>query len=562
MTEAVYYSVVQGRKTGIFICRASDFEEKVRVHTDGFSNNIHKRHDTLEQAKDYMHRHGSTTYEVHNFLGDCADGSDRIVESPDTASARLPEDDPVEVRADGADNCPRCYNVVGDDSPHPWCEGCQKWFHLWCLKTTAEQLPKGDYFCPACLIGRAGNNSLEVLLQDPPAVTTRGEENLCTRCNLLEKELTDLRKSQSRWQIIIQSLEEQLEESQANRVAQLEKIKLLEQQVANRATAVQIPEPEELPGRNVNTDDAHGPVELSSVLERLRQLENKQEAMEITSDMLIKRMDRQEARVGGRWVAGDGEGNGGSSIVFPSKEGGEAEIVRAGEGSVGNSDGGKGGKWRVVRRKRGKRKGGQSKGRDDNSEVIAQSESWVDVACKGARRIMNHSHGNVNFEQGGVGKGKKGREVRFEMLADSHGRGLSNLLKGVDVTFKPGARMERVVEGAGREGTSCTVIMGGTNDVSVYGVRKGLFDLRERLGENRRVIIVGVPHRHDEPYPNVDDLILRKNNLLKDFCDFHGYEFLNVDDSKRHYFTNHGLHFNVTGKRWLANKIQTAVNFL
>ena len=89
-----------------------------------------------------------------------------------------------------------------------------------------------------------------------------------------------------------------------------------------------------------------------------------------------------------------------------------------------------------------------------------------------------------------------------------------------------------------------------------------MFELRERLGENRRVIIVGVPHRHDEPYPNVDDLILRKNNLIKDFCDFHGYEFLNVDDSKRHFFTNHGLHFNVTGKRWLANKIQAAVNFL
>ena len=106
--------------------------------------------------------------------------------------------------------------------------------------------------------------------------------------------------------------------------------------------------------------------------------------------------------------------------------------------------------------------------------------------------------------------------------------------------------------------------MGGTNDVSVYGVKKGLSELRERLDDNRRVVIVGVPPRHDDPdgFPNVKEIISRKNEFLRDFCDFYGWTFLSTDDSEKHFYTRHGLHYNVTGKRWLAKKIQTAVNFL
>ena len=83
--------------------------------------------------------------------------------------------------------------------------------------------------------------------------------------------------------------------------------------------------------------------------------------------------------------------------------------------------------------------------------------------------------------------------------------------------------------------------------ISVDGVRSGLKKLREKVGNNRRVVMVGVPPRHDEIYPNVNDLIYRKNELIQNFCGF---------------YSRDGLHFNVTGKRWLANKIQTAVNFL
>ena len=109
---------------------------------------------------------------------------------------------------------------------------------------------------------------------------------------------------------------------------------------------------------------------------------------------------------------------------------------------------------------------------------------------------------------------------------------------------------------------SCTVVMGGTNDITEEGVKRGLFKLREKLGNNRKVVIVGVPHRYDSPYPYIENVIARKNDLLKNFCDYYGYKFLCIDKSQRSFFTKHGLHFNQKGKRWLAEKIQNTVDFL
>ena len=92
------------------------------------------------------------------------------------------------------------------------------------------------------------------------------------------------------------------------------------------------------------------------------------------------------------------------------------------------------------------------------------------------------------------------------------------------------------------------MIMGGTNDGSVEELKRGLFKLKEGLGEKRRVVIVGVPHRYDKTHRNSnqlltnaeiiarEQLIRNKNELLKDFCKFYNYEFLNIDDSKRSFF--------------------------
>ena len=194
---------------------------------------------------------------------------------------------------------------------------------------------------------------------------------------------------------------------------------------------------------------------------------------------------------------------------------------------------------------------GGTLGVEEGATGPGTGDSWARVVSKG-RKKGGKKIGKQQF--------KEGRD--FEVFTDSHGRELVNLLKGAEVTVKPGAKMERVVEGAGRGGKMCTVLMGGTNDNSVEQVRRGLSKIREGMGKNRRVVIVGVPHRYDEPYPFVDQLIERKNQLLYDFCKLNNYVFLSVDDIERNCFTKHGLHLNMAGKRRLAAKIQTAVSFL
>ena len=123
--------------------------------------------------------------------------------------------------------------------------------------------------------------------------------------------------------------------------------------------------------------------------------------------------------------------------------------------------------------------------------------------------------------------------------------------------------MVGVVDGAGpvREG-ECLVVMGGTNDPSVEGVRAGLNDLKKRIGNSKNVIVVGVPKRFDEDkhYPHIAELVQPKNDLIKQFCNFHNLKYLNIDNSRREHFTRHGLHFNRhIGKKWLAEQIKTAV---
>ena len=141
---------------------------------------------------------------------------------------------------------------------------------------------------------------------------------------------------------------------------------------------------------------------------------------------------------------------------------------------------------------------------------------------------------------------------------------MKKFLGGAEVDFKPGARMQGVVETAGSVGKeTCLVVMGGTNDVTEEGVRAGLKELKNKIGDKKNVVIVGVPQRYDRDphlYQDVTSVIKRKNDLIKSFCDFFKLKYLNIDGSKREYFTNHGLHFKYSGKKWLAGKIQTAVN--
>ena len=159
-------------------------------------------------------------------------------------------------------------------------------------------------------------------------------------------------------------------------------------------------------------------------------------------------------------------------------------------------------------------------------------------------------------------KKNRGLKLKLKLHADSHGRDMRDKLERAEVVFKRGAQLTGVVAGVGSEGDdTCVVVMGGTNDETVEGVRVGLNRLKQKLVDKQRVVVVGVPNRYDpDRPPNVEEVIRRKNDLMKNFCDFYKYKFLDISDNERSYFTKHGLHMNNRGKWWLASRIQAAVN--
>ena len=47
-------------------------------------------------------------------------------------------------------NCEMCDSLV-DDEKMLLCDGCDRGFHMFCLRPPLTVVPKGDWFCPECL---------------------------------------------------------------------------------------------------------------------------------------------------------------------------------------------------------------------------------------------------------------------------------------------------------------------------------------------------------------------------------------------------------------------------
>lgn len=151
------------------------------------------------------------------------------------------------------------------------------------------------------------------------------------------------------------------------------------------------------------------------------------------------------------------------------------------------------------------------------------------------------------------------------LCADSHGRYVSRLLRKkldgsckVTEWVKPNGRMEHVletVESYSKSECDCIIIIGGTNNI-VNG-RCGMdfiSDLNVKLNNivGKRVILVGLPPRHDEPALN--PVVSQVNaRLHKIASEFQNVEFLSLDSFPRSAFTVHGLHLNQRGKKLLAS---------
>ena len=140
-----FYGIANGRTIGVFkAASVKEYNEHIRVVTNGFADSRHKRFNTLRQALLYMKDNGYVTSILYDHMFNKLD-----------IYALKARSEPVRLLrncASGNDeNCKTCSDPVGQDDYHPQCEACEKWFHLSCINMAKESLPKNEYVCDSCL---------------------------------------------------------------------------------------------------------------------------------------------------------------------------------------------------------------------------------------------------------------------------------------------------------------------------------------------------------------------------------------------------------------------------
>lgn len=148
---------------------------------------------------------------------------------------------------------------------------------------------------------------------------------------------------------------------------------------------------------------------------------------------------------------------------------------------------------------------------------------------------------------------------------DSHARDLSGILQqniGRSTTVtgicKPSAKLLNVTSGAPPPpGTrSCCIILAGSNDVAA-GEARNIYSLMEQQIKTRlssaAVILSTIPFRHDLPkWHLMNQQIVDCNSYLKELGKRLHVEVLDFNAIHRRWFTRHGMHLRLPGKRILA----------
>lgn len=154
----------------------------------------------------------------------------------------------------------------------------------------------------------------------------------------------------------------------------------------------------------------------------------------------------------------------------------------------------------------------------------------------------------------------------IKIFSDSHGRHISGMLgnkirnnASVFGWVKPNAMYKSVLASAKAETGTMTandvvVLMAGTNNFVNGRCNDFTAELDSFLGSlsGPRVVLVGIPFRHDSPSLNHE--ISKINISLKDIAVRHIHSsFLSLETLSRRHFTKHGLHLNYRGKSLLAS---------
>ncbi|KAG8289593.1 hypothetical protein J6590_101237, partial [Homalodisca vitripennis] len=147
---------------------------------------------------------------------------------------------------------------------------------------------------------------------------------------------------------------------------------------------------------------------------------------------------------------------------------------------------------------------------------------------------------------------------------DSHARHLAGLVQQrvklptrVSGICKPSAGLLDATSGAPPTPGSCCVILAGTNDIATGESQSIYQHLEQRIIArlaSSRVIVATIPQRHDLPVDHiVNQTTTAVNHYIEELCArCKGAQLLNINSIERRWFTRHGLHLRLSGKRILA----------
>ncbi|KAG8328735.1 hypothetical protein J6590_102727 [Homalodisca vitripennis] len=204
-----------------------------------------------------------------------------------------------------------------------------------------------------------------------------------------------------------------------------------------------------------------------------------------------------------------------------------------------------------------------------------KDEGWVLVKSKPKRKLdppfpsatSRRHHPPTNHPQDVEDARRK--QLPFPLVyieGDSHVRHLAGLVQQrvnpatrVSGTCRPGAGLLTVTSGDLPPPGSCCILFPGTNGVAADESDNILEHLERQLTarlSSSAVIVSTVPHRHDLPEDHpVNQRIDLVNFYIEELSIRHeGVELLNFNLIGRRWFTRHGMHLRLPGKRLLHRR--------
>jgi hypothetical protein len=163
---------------------------------------------------------------------------------------------------------------------------------------------------------------------------------------------------------------------------------------------------------------------------------------------------------------------------------------------------------------------------------------------------------------------------RVVIIGDSHLKGSvertgNYLSSGFEVSglIKPGVGIENIL-GKKESGmynltkSDVLVCNGGANDVYNNNSKKALVQFGKFIQDNNNtnLIVIDIPHRHDQPYSShMNEEIRYFHSKLKNIAKLYNHVMVLESNVSRNCFTHHGLHLNGLGKGLLAKQIASLI---